>query len=327
MTLEGTEEHCVHCHAVAKPIAGARTTRSTAPPPLGGRPGSPTSPPRTSSTQPPPSGRRGPSTQPATVAVGSVQIPRAALVEGGTSVALAPSDSPVAKISAYLFARETLLVLIGLAIVTGALRWLGSHAWGPGGIATRGIAGGIEAAYYFHIIVHFAGGGEHLEMPDLSDLHEDLIDPLRRYVLTLVPMLAAIVWYGEKAFHDWTLGFLGFAMKPHGIFDYPGPGLLFAAALALWPLMTAIAAIGKSIIAAYNPILWVQTLRLFNTRYLLGAVVFYAVLAAEAYILPSLATAIDIPVVGTMSVQLVAMMLMALRGCVLGAVCEPYFRD
>jgi len=254
-------------------------------------------------------------------------MPRAALVEGGTSVALAPSESPVSKILAYLFARETLLVLIGLAIVTGALRWLGGHAWGPTGMATRGIAGGIEAAYYFHIIVHFAGGGEHLEMPDLTNLHEDIIDPLRRYVLTLAPMIAAIFWYGEKAFHDWMLGFPVFALAPQHIFDYTGPGTLFAVGLALWPLMTAIAAIGKSIIAAYNPILWVQTLRLFNTRYLVGAVVFYAVLAAEAYILPAMALAIDIPVVGVVSVQLVAMMLMALRGCVLGAVCEPYFRD
>ncbi len=61
-------------------------------------------------------------------------------------------------------------------------------------------------------------------------------------------------------------------------------------------------------------------------RYVVGAVMFYALLVAEAYSLPLLAGVVTIPFVGVLAIALVANFAMALRGCVLGMVCEPYFR-
>lgn len=305
--------HCAHCGAIARAFVAAAPEAVAAPGTPGGpaasaRPG-PTMPPRPASPTRPP------------------VIPRAAVVEGGTSVALDTNPSPVSKISSYLLQRDTLLVLAGLAAVTAALRFLAGNAWGLSGIVVRVMAAGLEASYYFHIIVHFAGGGEHLDPPDFHSIHDDMIEPLRRYVLTLVPILAALVWYGMKLADDWTAGIAEFLAKPHSIFDYRGPGTLFAVGLALWPLMTAIAAIGRSVIAAYNPVLWVKTLRLFGMRYVVGAAVFYALLIAESYVMPALGHVLTVPVLGGFTLQLVTIFLMALRACVLGAVCEPYFQQ
>jgi hypothetical protein len=64
---------------------------------------------------------------------------------------------------------------------------------------------------------------------------------------------------------------------------------------------------------------------LFGTRYLAGAVVFYALLVGEAYLMPALDGLDAVPVAGAIAIQLVAMILMAVRACVLGVVCEPYY--
>jgi hypothetical protein len=89
----------------------------------------------------------------------------------------------------------------------------------------------------------------------------------------------------------------------------------------------AIAAISRSAIAAYNPILWVRTLSLFGSRSIVGAAVFYALLLVEAYLVTALAPLRSIPVAGAFVIRLVAVIAMAMRARVLGAVCEPYFRQ
>jgi hypothetical protein len=281
LALEGTDQHCGHCHAVATPLV--REAPAPTPPPVA----SATARPRQS-------------------------IPPAAVVaSGGTAAIHEPSE--LAKVVRYVFAKDTLMVLGALAVITAALRWMAGHSWGPGATIAWIMAAGLEASYYFHIVVDSAGGGEHLEPPDFTSLHEDMVAPLVRYVFTLVPIIASLCWYGELVSHSWRMGIFLFTLQPTSIFDYRGPGILFAAGVALWPLMTAIAAIGRSVIATYNPITWFQTLRLFGTRYIAGAVVFYALLVAEAYVLPVLAPLLEVPVVGLVVIQTVAVIAMALR--------------
>jgi hypothetical protein len=283
LALEGNAAHCAHCHAIAEPL------------PTIARPA------RTSTT---PVART---------------IPVAAVVVAGGTVAL-PDPSWSGKIMSYMLARETLLVLAGLAAVTALLRWSGNTI-------TWAMAAGLEASYFFHIVVDSAGGGKQLELPDFSSVYDDMIEPLRRYALTLVPIAAAIIWYGVKLEHDWSAGVAAIAAHPHSILHYPGPAALLVAGLALWPLMTAIAAIGRSVLAAYNPVVWFQSLRLFGMRYIAGAIVFYALLVGEAYAVPALAPLLSIPIAGAFAIQSVSILAMALRARVLGAVCEPYFEQ
>jgi len=87
-----------------------------------------------------------------------------------------------------------------------------------------------------------------------------------------------------------------------------------------------IAAIGRSIINTYNPWTWIKTLALLKLRYVVGASMFYALLLAEAYMIPPLAGVLAIPYVGVLAVALLLNFAMALRACVLGIVCEPYGR-
>jgi hypothetical protein len=238
-----------------------------------------------------------------------------------------PDPSPLARVTSYVFAGDTLLILLMLAVITTPLRWMAARSFIGTGIVPWAIAAGLEASYYFHIVVDSGNGGKHLEMPDFSDLYDNLFAPLARYVLTLVPITISICWYGTELAHSWSAGLLALLIQPASIFRYPGPATLFVVTLALWPLMTAIAAIGNSVIEAYNPIIWFKTLRLFGKRYVAGATVFYALLVAESYILPQLGALLSIPIAGALALQMIALVAMALRGRVLGLVCEPYFRQ
>jgi hypothetical protein len=304
LAIDSADEHCAYCHAIARPLAAVR------------RPPAPSAPPPSASVASPSASapRRPPSLPP----------PAAVVTKGGTSAL--PDESWLATITSYVFARDTLLVLAGLAAITAVLRWMAVGSFGPGRTIAWIMAAGLEASYYFHIVVDSGGGSKHLESPDFSSVYDDMVEPLKRYLLTLVPIAAAIIWYGVKLSHEWSAGIVAFEDSPHSIFDYAGPGALFAAGLALWPLMTVIAALGRSAIAAYNPIAWVQTLRLFGTRYIAGAVVVYALLVAEAYLVPALAPLRHAPIVGAFAIQFVAVIAMALRARVLGYVCEPYFK-
>jgi len=281
VALEGKDEHCVHCHAVAKPVIVAP------------------------------------------VAVVATSLPAATVVRSGAAVVDA-GVSPVTKILSYLFARETLLTLVALTIFTTILRALAPSSIGIAGMVLALVATGIEISYYFRVLTSITNGETHFETPDFSSPGEDIFDPLIRYVATLVPLVIAVFWLGERTTGHWLDGLAILAVRPHSIFRYSGPGLLFGAWLAMWPLMTMIAAIGKSIISAYNPVIWAKTLAMLNTRYLVGAVAFYALVLAEAYAIPQLAGLLTIPYAGVLAIAFVANLAMALRACVLGMVCQPY---
>jgi len=187
------------------------------------------------------------------------------------------------------------------------------------------IVAGLEASMYFHIVATTAAGQERLETPDFESLGDSLAGPLIRYIFTLVPMIAAFGWYGSKAAGAWYVGFITFVIDPSDILHYAGPAALLIAAVALWPLMTMIAAIGRSIIATYNPVIWVNTLRTFGIDYVIGVLLFYAILVAEVMVMPSIARSLTIPFVGLLIVTFVGYIPMALRARLLGAICQPYF--
>jgi hypothetical protein len=286
VALEGKDEHCVHCHAVAKPVIAAPVPVAAS---VGPRAG----------------------------------LPAATVVGSGAAVVDADA-SPVTKILSYLFARETLLTLVALTIFTTILRALSVRSLGIAGMGLALVATGLDISYYFRVLTSMTHGEPHFETPDFSSLGEDVFDPLIRYIATLVPLIVAVFWLGQLTTGHWLHGLVVLAVRPHSIFDYSGPGLLFGAWLALWPLMTMIAAIGKSIISAYNPVIWAKTLAMLNTRYVVGAVAFYALVLAEAYAIPQLAGLLTIPYVGVLAIAFVANLAMALRACVLGMVCQPY---
>ncbi len=278
MPLDSKDEQCVHCGAVAKPVARVEVAAMRAPLPV-------------------------------------------AAIAGATVVA---SESPVTKVVGFLFARETLWTLFALTVFTTILRGLASEGFGMSGVALALVATGLEISYYFRVLTSVAWGERELRVPDFSSLGEDVFDPLIRYLVALVPMIIAVFWLGEITNGHWIHGLALIAVRPHAIFDHAGPGLLFAAWLALWPLMTVIAAIGRSIINTYNPVTWMKTLAMLKTRYVVGASIFYALLLAESYAIPPLAGLLAIPYVGVLAVAFVMNLAMALRGCVLGIVCEPY---
>ncbi|MDB4955719.1 MAG: hypothetical protein JWO36_3288 [Myxococcales bacterium] len=239
-----------------------------------------------------------------------------------------PITSRLGVVIKYVTRADTLMVLGGLALVTTILRFLST---GPS-LAPRSsftvwvIVAGLEASMYFHIVETTASGQESLETPDFTSLGESLFAPLIRYIFTLVPMIAALVWYGKQAAGTWVYGLMVF-VKPTDIFHYMGPAALLVAGVLLWPLMTMIAAIGRTITATYNPVIWIKTLRTFGGDYLIGVLLFYGVLVAETLVIPPIAEALTIPFVGVLIVQFLAYLPMALRARLLGEICRPYFEN
>jgi hypothetical protein len=263
-------------------------------------------------------------TTPLARAVARAPLPAATVVGPGGTV-LDSEPSPVTKVLKFLFARETLWTLGALTVFTTILRGIAGDSLGMMSGVTLGlVATGLEISYYFRVLTSVASGETEFHTPDFSSLGEDVFDPLIRYIATLVPMIVAVFWLGQVTTGHWLHGLALIAERPHAIFDYPGPGLLFGAWLALWPLMTMIAAIGRSIINTYNPWTWVKTLAMLKMRYVIGASMFYALLLAEAYMIPPLAGVLAIPYLGVLTVALLLNLVMALRACVLGIVCEPY---
>ena len=285
LALHGNDEHCSFCSAIAKRLPQVAAAS-------------------------PPEPERDPQ------AVGKPHVPPAAVLAHGA--ASLPDPSWTARVLSYVFARNTLLVLFGLAAASAVLSWFGFLA--------ALLALGLQASYYFHIVVDSGRGSEHLDTPEFSDVYDSIVAPLVRYLLILVPMGGAMCWFGVELAHDWKTGVALVMARPHSIFDYSGPALLFVVALALWPLMTAIAAISGSAIEAYNPIVWFKTLRLFGRRYAAGAAVFYAILVAESYLLPELGGLRSIPYAGVLALRMIALIALTMRACVLGLVCEPYLR-
>ena len=237
-----------------------------------------------------------------------------------------PISSRLGSVFAFGVRKDMLLMFGGLAFVTSALRYFGHDIPGMGSLLLVLIAAGLEAAFYFQIVEQRAAGDDAFQMPEFSGLSE-ITRPFWRYLMILVPIFAAIIWYGIVAIDDAMAGPAEFFANPPTIFHYGSPALLLVVGVLGWPLMTIIAAIWRSWIMAYHPGIWIKTLKMLGADYAVGAVVFYAILLGETFVLTPILRALPLPtflalLVGTF----VGYIPMGIRARLLGEISEPYFR-
>ncbi len=210
------------------------------------------------------------------------------------------------EVGAYI-ARPTILVsLLGLAIA----RWFLGYVPMIGGW----IALALEAGVYFRIIETSAHGDPDLTPPDATDI----IGPLARYLAAVAPIVGAFVWAGVSLMRGGAVRSLA---------DLHGPLILLGVGLLFLPLLLAIAALSRSLLAMYDPRVWVRTLRRFGADYALAVVLFYALLLGEQVTGFFVALAIiqsPVPVLPVILGYALLYVPMALRGRLLGALCEPY---
>lgn len=229
-----------------------------------------------------------------------------------------PLHRRLGRVVPYLRQPSVLLVLLGLSVLT----WLLGFVPLLGGV----LVGGLNAAVYFRIVEATAHGEEMLDPPDFTDVWDDVLAPLVRYVATTLPMLVGLVWAGANLLHATSS-----PLREDGIdlvATLGPPGVLFLAGVVLWPLLTVVAALERSALAVLNPLAWIAALRTVGASYVVAAAAFYAVLALESFVvLPLLLSAavhVPIPVVMGIALTFALNLFMAARARILGALCEPY---
>jgi len=252
-------------------------------------------------------------------------------------VADIPDPGPVSyaeRIPHFLlfpFNSSVLFICLGLAVLTAPLYWAVrnniSFALALIGIM---IIRGLEISVYFRFVHKTAFGEKEMTPPDATDLVEDLFAPLFRYLVALVPCIAAIMWFGKLEYDSVWFGMLLFEADPWAILDHTGPAVLLVAGVALLPLLTIIAAISGSALSVLNPALWARALRVFGSTYLVAMIAFYAVITFEYLgLLPLLIRFnqdVDIFIVTTLVTLVISYLAMALRARILGGLGEPYLR-
>jgi hypothetical protein len=220
----------------------------------------------------------------------------------------------------YVARPSVLMVLAGLAIIV----YLGQFARGftiAHTLFATLFFTGIEAAVYFHIVTQVAWGHDELNPPDFEDLWEGAFAPALRYIASYIPLVIGLVWGG--------LRMLDLLQNPRGSLSGLGaPAALILAWVILWPLMTAVAALGRSMFAMYNPLVWAHTLRVLGMDYAVGAMAFWAVLGVETFLLyPAMfafVDKVDIPILGGYVAAFVVLVPKALRAMIVGEMCKPY---
>jgi hypothetical protein len=211
-----------------------------------------------------------------------------------------------------------LLTIAALSFFVAILQWLASIA--PiGGFFLSIMASAATIGFYFHIVASSARGDDELETPDISDAWEFFL-PLLRYIATFAPVAVAMVWG--------AMSFFGFAADPRtGAGLPPGPFLLFAAWLLAWPLMTCIAAIGRSVWAVYDPRIWWETLSAMRLDYVAAVIFFYLLLLVQYVLVAPVLFQVVLsapPILGPLVVTFVTLTFDALRARLLGELCRPY---
>ncbi len=211
-------------------------------------------------------------------------------------------------VAGYIMHPEVLFSLLGLAIARYVLRfvpliggWLGLS---------------FEAGVYFRIIETSAHGDPDLTPPDFSAIDE-LFEPLVRYLAAVAPIVGAFIWAGVSLFGG----------SVRSLADLRGPLILLSAGVLFLPLLLAIAALTRSVLAMYDPRVWVRTLRRFGVQYLLAVLLFYGLLVVEqigALFIAGGIARMPIPVLPVIVGYFALYIPMALRGRLLGALCEPY---
>ena len=260
-------------------------------------------------------------------------LPQPALMERHVAVVADPRPlvQRLPGAIAYVARPSVLMGLGGLALLCTPLYYLAARAmvsmafWA---LLVMFIAFGLESAIYFRIVETGAHGEPDLDPPDITSLWDDLLAPATRYIAATLPILFAIAWFGDQISGSYLVGFLVFVIKPTAIYDTTGPAALFTAGLLLWPLLTAIAAIGRSASAALNPGIWVKTFKIMKADYLIGMVAFYGVIAFDVFVWLRVrlfvAEKVQISYLTPLILAFLGYLPMALRGRVLGQMCQPY---
>jgi hypothetical protein len=219
------------------------------------------------------------------------------------------TDRIFANCFRYLAEPSVLMSIVALAIVSAFLSY--------GGI-TALVAIGLEAAFFFRIVESTADGAETFDPPDLEDVWDGIFAPFARYAAAALPVFVALVIAeGQSASF----------VSAKTLFGTPA-GVLLLLALALWPLLTVIAALHRSARAVFNPATWVKMLGVLKGDYAIAAFFVYGVLALENFVLAPLGgkiiTKLPIPFVGRVIALTMIYLAMALRGRILGELCRPH---
>jgi len=225
-------------------------------------------------------------------------------------------------IFAYVTRTSVLLSMAGLAVATVLLGLVASFT--PFlGLLVALFAFGLEAALFFRIIETSAYGRDDLEPPDVSTAGEAIFGPALWYVAAVLPAAVPTLLIGVQAFEMALAG-----AAPWQLFDdFALPALLWLGGFLMMPLLLAIAALGRSVSAIYNPLHWFDSLRQLKWDYAVGAGLFYALYLAEliAGVLMGLVTSvIHIPIASAVATAFVVFAVRALRFRTLGLMCEPH---
>lgn len=227
--------------------------------------------------------------------------------------------------------KSPMMICLGLAIITTPILWaIENNMSGILALIGTILIAALELATYFRFVTETAYGKLEVTALDLTDLWDDLIGPLFRYIIACLPMIAAIFWFGHKN-GGIFIGLFAMAIDATVIFEDTGPAILYVCGLVLLPLLTVVAAISRSAVAVLNPVVWVQSLRVLGPTYLVAAAAFYLVLLFEVMfwraMLLDLRMENPIPFLTPVLATALGYLAMALRARILGGLCEPYFHD
>ena len=246
---------------------------------------------------------------------------------GGPRIAVEPGAhgflAQLGDIATYPFHPSVLLTLLGLSVLIWAIGWIG-HIGAMFAFAAT-------ASMYFHIINRTSRGEEYLDPPDFRNFSEDLLRPVMWYIVSYVPLLAALalasyVLYDAVEFGAIASGELGpSALLEAGI----TPFALALLGFLLLPLVTAIAAMDRSVLAMLSPLRWVYLGRLIGSTFVVAAGAYYTVSLVELVVFqmwmaPGLAS-LPIPFLIPILIHLIGAIFMAWQARIIGGMCRPYF--
>jgi hypothetical protein len=208
--------------------------------------------------------------------------------------------------------RPTVLITVGtMALV----RTLTTFARGT---IIGFIVSGVIAGVFFHVVESTAGGDDELRPPEFSDWFDNVLFPFGRFLATLAPLFIALAVDGAPL----ILALLG---DPRSWFAELSTGrVILVAWLLLWPLLIVVAALTRSVISVYNPLIWWKFLNELGADYWLGAAAFYGVLAFEALVLRPALGRFDVTFIGPLVGNMAVLLALMARGRILGEVCRPH---
>jgi hypothetical protein len=236
--------------------------------------------------------------------------------------------SRLGDVPLFLARPSVLLVLAGLALIEAPLRWSAQHAPGILSIVALVLVVGFEAVVYFHIVERSAFGEDDLEAPELDNFVEYIVLPFLRYVVALLPLAVGVIWFASVAARDLQSGVSAFEHNPRLVLEHHEPLIMIVVGLVLWPLLTMIAALTRSLVQMLNPLRWYETLKTLKLDYAIGCVGFYTVLGLEIFVWTPLRVAflqkVNIWGVSTVIFLFLGYVPMALRGRILGTTLQEY---